>query len=132
MARKAGRNARIYVGIASGGTAEPIAFQTNWTLDSSTDDIDVTAFGDSNKVYVSGLPDASGSFAGFFDDESNQLYTASQDGVARKFYLYTDNTVTTKYWFGTGLFDFSVDVGVNDALKVSGNFKAASPVIRVG
>ena len=132
MSRKSGRLARIYVGIASGGTAEPIAFQTNWTLDSSTDDIDVTAFGDNNKVYVSGLPDASGSFAGFFDDETNQLYTASQDGVARKFYLYTDNTVTTKYWFGTGLFDFSVDVGVNDALKVSGNFKAASPVIRVG
>lgn len=132
MSRKAGRNARIYVGIASGGTAEPIAFQTNWTLDASTDDIDVTAFGDTNKTYVSGLPDASGSFSGFFDDETNQLYTASQDGVARKFYLYTDASVTTKYFFGTGLFDFSVDVGVNDAVKVSGNWKAASPVIRVG
>lgn len=132
MSRKAGRNARIYVGIASGGTAEPIAFQTQWTLDASTDDIEVTAFGDTNKVYVSGLPDASGSFAGFFDDETNQLYTASQDGVARKFYLYTDASVNTKYFFGTGLFDFSVEAGVNDALKVSGNWKAASPVLRVG
>ncbi len=133
MARIHGRNARIMVGIASGGSAEAVAFQAKWSLDFSTDDDEVTAFGDVNKVYVAGLPDASGSFNGFYDDSTAQLYTAAQDGVARKVYLYPNFTGTPgQYWFGTGLFDFAVEIGVGESAKVSGNFKAASPLIKVG
>lgn len=133
MARRHGRNGRIFVNIASGGTAEPIAFQAKWSLDFSTDDVEVTAFGDPNKVYVAGLPDASGSFNGFWDDATAQLYTAAQDGVARKVYLYPDFTnAAGVYWFGTALFDFSIEVDVAGADTVSGSFKAASPLIKVG
>lgn len=133
MARRHGRNGRIFVSIASGGTAEPVAYQAAWSIDFSTDDDEVTAFGDANKVYVAGLPDASGSFSGFWDDATAQLYTAAQDGVARKVYLYPDFTnAAGVYWFGTALFDFSITTGVGEANKVSGNFKAASNFAKVG
>ena len=131
MARIAGRNGRLYASITSGGTAEPIAFLNSWSISFATDSIDVTSFGDTGKVYVSGLPDASGGYAGFFDTETEQFYTAATDGVARKFYLYPTNTTTTKYWFGTALFDFNVDGSVEGAVTITGDWSAASPVIKV-
>lgn len=130
MARIHGRRGRCYVAVASGGTAEPVAFLNSWSMDSTTDRVDVTAFGDTNKVYVAGLPDATGSLAGFYDTSTEQLFTASQDGVARKFYLYPD-TSDGDYFFGTAFFDFSVTVEVAGAATISGTWSAASAVQKV-
>lgn len=132
MARIAGRNGRLYAGISSGGTAEPIAFLNRWSLQFSTDKLDVTAMGDTNKVYVSGLSDASGSFAGFYDTSTSQLYTAATDGVSRKVYLYPDINSSGQYWFGTALFDFSIDGDVGGPVAVSGSLAAASTFAKVG
>lgn len=132
MARIAGRKGRLYAGIASGGTAEPIAFLNNWSLSFATEKIEVTAFGDSNKTYVGGLPDAEGSFAGFYDDATAQLYTAATDGVARKWYLYPSLDTATQYWYGTAIFDFSVEGDVGGAVSVSGSFAGATGTAKVG
>ncbi len=132
MARIHGRAGRLYAGIASGGTAEPVAYLTKWQADFTTDKVDVTAMGDVNKTYVSGLPDAKGTFGGWYDDQTAQLYTASQDGVARKFYLYPNNTTITQYFYGTGLFDFTVTGGVEEAVAISGSWAAASAITKVG
>lgn len=131
MARIAGRNGRLYAGIASGGVAEPIAFLNKFSVNFSVNDYDVTSFGDTNMVYVAGLPSADGTYAGFFDTATSQLYTAATDGIARKFYLYLDTTDSSKYIFGTGIFDMSIETGVDQSVNVSGNFKAASATTRV-
>ena len=131
--RRHGRNSRLYVAIASGGTAESIAFITKWAIDFSVDQPEVTALGDSNKVYVAGLPDAKMTFNGFYDDGTAQLYTAAVDGVARKFYLYTDIVNdASQYWFGTGFFDFHVEGGISDPLAMSGNMTPATSVVKIG
>lgn len=131
MARIHGRRGRLYAGIASdSATAEPIAFLDKWNIDFTVDKVDVTCLGDTNKVYVSGLPDASGTFGGFYDTATAQLYTASQDGLARKFYLYPD-TSDGDYFYGTGLFDFSVTGGVSEAVTISGAWAAASAITKV-
>jgi len=132
MARQHGRNARLYMGITSGGTAEPVAFLRQWSISFTTDNVEVTSFGDTNKVYVAGLPDASGSYSGFYDDATAQFYTAAQDGIARRFYLYPSTGSTTQYFFGTGLFDFSLESTVDGANSISGDFQAASIVSKVG
>lgn len=133
MARLAGRNGRVYLGIASSSAAaEPFPYSNKWTLDAASDKIEVTAMGDSNKTYVGGLPDASGTFSGFYDNATAQTYTAAQDGQARKFYLYPDITATTQYWFGTVLVDFSVESGVSDAITTSASWSAASAITKVG
>ena len=132
MSRIAGRNARLYVGIASGGTAESVAFLKNTSLTFGVDTIDVTAFGDANKTYVAGLPDVGGDYGGFYDNATAQLFTAASDGVARKFYFYPDNTLATQYFFGTATFDFNLSSSVEGAVEITGNYKAATIVSKVG
>ena len=130
MARIHGRRGRLYVDPTGSAAASAVAFLNTWSIEFTVDKVDVTAFGDTNKVYVSGLSDASGAFGGFYDTDTAQLYTASQDGTARKFYLYPDTT-DGDYWFGTALFDFSVSGGVSDAVSCSGSWSAASGVFQV-
>jgi hypothetical protein len=132
MPRISGRNARLYANVTSGGTAEPIAFLNQFSLNFTTDKTEVTSFGDTTKTYVSSLPDCQGTFSGFYDDATAQLYTAATDGVARRFYLYPDTGSTGKYWFGTALFDFSVESSVSGATTMSGSFAAATAVTKIG
>jgi hypothetical protein len=132
VGRLHGRNGRVYMGIASNGTAEPIAFLNNYNANFVTDTDEVTAFGDQNKIYVAGLPDSSGNFAGFYDDATVQTYTAATDGVARKFYLYPSVLNNGQYWHGNILPDFSISAGVGESVKISANWKAASNIIKVG
>lgn len=128
MARFHGKKGRIYIAIASGGTAEPLPNTVSWSANFATDKVETTSQGDTSKNYVAGLPDAQGDFAGFMDDTSSMTYTAAVDGVARKFYLYPQFDVTSRYWFGTVLPDFKVDSAVNDATKISGAWAAATPI----
>lgn len=133
MAKIAGRRGRVYVGLASDtAAAEPVANLTQWSLNGTTDRFDATSFGDTGKTYVAGLPDAQGSISGFYDTATPQLYTASQDGLARKTYLYPDTNSTGTYWFGTAFWDFSVDVPVGGIASVSGSFAAATSFQKVG
>lgn len=132
MARIHGRRGRIYLEIASGGTASPLPFFATWSINFATDKAEVTAMGDDNKIYVAGLPDASGQFAGFYDDATAQTYTAATDGLARKFYLYPSILTNTQYFWGTILPDMSIDGGVGDAVKVSSSWSAASTIAKQG
>lgn len=132
MARIAGRNARVYLALASGGTAEPLAFQAEWEVNFSSPKIDVTVFGDTNKVTVAGLPQADGSFRGFYDDATAQTYTAAVDGVARKFYLYPNLSLLTQYFFGTVNVDATFGATVAGATTMSAQWEAASQIQKVG
>lgn len=132
MARIAGRRGRIYIAIASGAAASPLPFIATWAINFVTDKFEVTTLDDTTKVYVSGLPDASGTFAGFYDDATAQTYTAATDGVARNLYLYPSLATVGQYWFGTVLPDFSVDGDVGGSVKVSASWAAATPMAKVG
>lgn len=133
MSRIHGRRGRIYFGVASdSASASPLPFFATWSMNFATDKAEVTAMGDDNKIYVAGLPDASGQFSGFFDDTTAQTYTAAVDGLARKFYLYPSILSNSIYFFGTILADFSIDGSVSDAVKVSASWNAASIISKVG
>lgn len=133
VSRIHGRRGRVYVGLASDtAVAEPVAFLNSWSIDFSVDKEDVTAFGDTNKQYVSGLPDASGEFSGFYDTASAQTYVAATDGLPRKFYLYPDTNSAGTYWWGQILPDFKVNASVSGAAEISSSWSAASPIIKVG
>ena len=129
MSRIAGRRGRIYMGIASDtATAEPLPFVAKWSINFATDKIEVTALEDLNKTYLGGLPDASGDFSGFYDDATNQTYTAATDGLARKFYLYPNLATPTQYFFGTILPDLKIDADVGGAVAMSASWSAASAI----
>lgn len=133
MARLAGRNGRIYIGLASGSVAaEPLNFIAKWSINFTTDDYDVTAMGDTVKQYVAGLPDSGGQFSGFYDDGTVQTYTAATDGIARRFYLYPSTSNTAQYWYGTAIFDFQADADVTGAITMQGKWRPTSSVTKVG
>jgi hypothetical protein len=133
MARASGRNGYIYLDQSSAatGSASPWSYVKSWKLSQATDTQEVTSFGDTTKVYVQGLPDASGSFDGFLSLGTAGFQYLSSG--ARKMYLYPDATGTPgTYWFGTinCSTDFEGDVG--DVLKVSVSWTAASSIGLVG
>jgi len=133
MARIHGRRGRLYAGIASDtAAAEPVTFLDRYSIDFTVDKVDVTCFGESTKVYVAGIADASGSFSGFYDNATAQLFTAATDGLARKTYIYPDTSSSGIYFFGTALFDFSMSTGVGEAATISGSWAAASAFSKVG
>jgi len=129
-----GQHGALYVDItsAANGSAVLVATLNDSKRSFVTDTVEVTAYEDSNKIYVSGKPDASATYAGFLDVSTDQLWYPSRDGAARKFYDYVDTVNNAnKYWFGTGIFDFAVDQGVGAAATISINMKAASSISRV-
>lgn len=133
MPRRHGRNSRVYMNLASAGTAEPIAFVKSFSFNAATDKADVTAFGDGGKVYVAGLPDSSGQFGFWFDDATVQTYTAAVDGIARKMYIYSDVVNTPgQYWFGTVFPDFAITSAVDAAIEGTCSWNAASVISKVG
>lgn len=131
--RRHGQNGRLYVDISSGGAGSAVLVST--IADSkrsfATDTVEVTAYEDTNKVYVAGKPDASATYTGFLDIAQDQLWYPAQTGSARKFYDYIDVTNDpNKYWFGTGIFDFAVEQSTTTGIAVTTNMKPASLVSR--
>lgn len=106
------------------GTAVPVASLSHWSLDYSTDTVETTSFGDTNKTYVQGLPDVSVSFEGFYDDTDATIYTASRSTDGTKCYLYISTNAASKYAYGPAWINFSLDDSVSDAVKVTGSIAA--------
>lgn len=132
MAKIAGRNAAIYLGATTSAAASPLTYQNSWSMSFTSDKIDVTSFGDTNKTYVVGIADATGEFSGFYDDASAQTYTAATDGLSRKFYLYPNSNTPTQYFFGTVFADMNVNGTVAGAVEVSATWNAATTIAKVG
>jgi hypothetical protein len=89
---------------------------------------------DQNLIYVSGLPDASGDFTGFYDSATAQTYVAATDGLPRNFYLYPSNIaaqmVVPQYFWGTILPDYALTGGVAAAVSLKSTWNAASRISR--
>lgn len=118
--RKHGRNGSIHVdGVL-------VAAKAEWTLNLARDTVEVTAFGDTNKVYVVGLKDVSGTYSGFLDLSGDLMLTAAGED-AKLISLYGDDT--TLVGEGSGFIDASITCSNTDAVRISGNFRASGPWI---
>jgi hypothetical protein len=125
-----GKNGAIYVGggISTGGIK--VVNKTEWSLNLNRDYVDATTFGNTNKVYLVGLKDISGTYAGILDLRGDQLVNVADSG-ATQIYLYADDTNNNETGapilvaHGPGLFDASLTASISDAIKVTGNFRAS-------
>ena len=124
MAVYAGKKGVVYISTSGSGTAANVIKLNKWTYDGTTDKIEVTSFGDTNKTYVQGLPDVKGTFTGFWDDTETKPFSgaSSSDGV--KIYLYPSSDATTKYKCGPAWLDCSINQGVSGAVEISAAFVA--------
>ena len=122
-----GKNGAIYLH-GKKGTGVKLVNKTEWTLNLNRDYVDSTVFGDTNKTYLVGLKDVQGTFAGLLaiaGDE--QVNSANSDAI--DIYLYADDRGSNEMLIasGPGLMDASITASNTDAIKTSGNFRAAGP-----
>lgn len=124
MAIKSGRLGEVMYDPA-GITPVALISLNAWKLDLKTDKIDVTCFGDVNKVYVPGMKDVSGSFSGFWNSANVVLFDAADAAVPGMIKLVPNTSEPTFFWSGLAYMDASIDVKVDGAPEVSGSFMAA-------
>lgn len=124
MAAYAGRKGVIYLSTTGAGAASSVIKLNKWSINRTTDKIEVTSFGDANKTYVQGLPDVKGSFSGFWDDTESKPFTAAASADGCKLYLYPSSDAPTKYWYGPAWLDVSMDDPVSGAATISSAFAA--------
>lgn len=120
-----GKNGAIYLG-GPKGTGTKVVNKTEWTLSLNRDYVDSTVFGDVNKTYLVGLKDISGTFAGLLDMQGDaQVNAANSDEI--QIYLYADDRTGEEFLvaYGPGLMDASITASNTDAIKTTGNFRAA-------
>ena len=125
--KKHGKNGAIYINGVK-GVGVKVSAKTEWTLNLNRDYVDATVFGDTNKTYLVGLKDISGTYAGFLDTAGDLLVNATDsDEIAT--YLYADDRTSFETLVGSGLalHDSSINCSNSDAVRVSGNFRAAGP-----
>jgi hypothetical protein len=125
-----GKNGSIYInGGIDGtgfGTGTKVAVKTEWTLNLNRDFVDATAFGDLNKVYLVGLKDISGTYAGLLD-LSGDIGVNAADLDAVPIYLYADARAGNEFLvaYGPGFLDASITASNTDAIRSTGNFRAS-------
>lgn len=120
-----GKNGAIYInGPKNSGTK--VATKAEWNLQLNRDYVDATVFGETNKTYLTGLKDISGTYAGLLDVSGDLLVNATSSDTVN-IYLYADDRDSSEVLIahGPGLFDASIAASLSDAVRVTGNFRAS-------
>lgn len=90
-----------------------------------TDFEDVTCFGDTNKVYIPGMADVSGSLGGFWNSASSIILVAASRATTPGLLELEPNTTDPGNIFeGLAYLDMDLDCSLQ-APKVTANFRAA-------
>lgn len=125
--RMAGDRGQIKMDPTGGSSVVTVASLNKWSLNMSKGMYEVTAFGDTNKTYVTGLPDISGSLSGFWDATDRSIFSVALGTVAPYLNLIPTTLAPTYLWKGLAWLDASIDVGSGGAVTIKGSFKAAGP-----
>jgi len=119
-----GKNGAIYINGAK-GSGNKVTSKTEWALNLNRDYVDATVFGDTNKTYLVGLKDISGTYSGLLDVSGDFLVNTT-DSDTVQIYLYADDGATPiLVAYGPGLFDASITASNTDAVRCTGNFRAS-------
>lgn len=128
MSRYAGKKGLVYVSDNMSSAASLVSQLSNWTFDFSTNKIDVTCFGDRNKNWLQGWPDAKGTFKGLWNDADSTLFQAMGSANGCYMYLYPSSDAITKYWYMPAWLDLNMAVDVNGVADINGTFSANGDV----
>lgn len=128
MARIHGARGAVEMDDTGGATATPVLDLNSWTMDAATDKVDVTAFGDTNKQYVQGLPDIKGTLGGFWSSSTSpRLFAIAFGTVAPFLKLIPSSTEPTFFFAGKAYLDASINVNSSGAVTLTANWVAAGP-----
>lgn len=124
MSIKTGRYGKVSYDPAGGAALTQIISINNWSGSFKTEYEDVSCFGDTvNRVYIPGLMDIGGKFAGFWNSAELALFRAAMQPTPGMLQLMPNTTEPTFFWQGLAYLSADIDCSMN-APKVSGEFKA--------
>ena len=128
MAAHAGKAGAVYMAIESStGVATLVLNLSAWTIDRNTDTFEVTGFGDTNKTFVQGLPNLSGTLTGSWNDAETKPFAGAISSNGVKLYLYPDiSNSPTKYSYGLAWLSMSIETPLGGAVTINGSFVAAN------
>ena len=130
MATKyAGKTGLVYISTSGTGAPALVGGLRAFTLDLTTDKIDVTEFGATNKTAVLGFPAARGTFEGFWASDDTTLRQASQSPDGCNFAVYPTSNAMSKYFGGPAWVDFGLRQAVDAAVTLTGNWEARGNMI---
>jgi len=128
MARRHGSKGSVEMDPTGGALAVVVASLNKWSLDMARDRADATCFGDTNKVYVQGLPDIKGDLGGIWDEAASQpLFEVALGDVAALLKLIPSTLAPTYLFTGLAYLDAGIEVAHDGAVTVKGSFVAAGP-----
>lgn len=129
MARISGKNGRVLMDQTGAvpGTPVQVAAITSFTINLTTERFDVTAMGDTNRQYVTGLPDYQGDFNATYDTADLNVIESALAGTPVTLKLIPDNSVPGTFFSGKAYLDTSVEVPVGGAATMTGTWAAAGP-----
>jgi hypothetical protein len=124
MSIKTGRYGKVSYDPLGGSALVLIISINSWKGSFATDYEDVSCFGDTNKVYIPGLMDIGGSFAGFWNSAELTLFKAAMSPTPGTLQLMPNTSEAAFFWQGPAYMSADIDCSMN-APKVTGTFKAA-------
>ena len=125
MATKyAGKSGLVYMSTSGTGSVVLVGGMRAFTLDLTTDKIDVTEFGATNKTAVLGFPAARGTIEGFWATDDSTLRSASSSADGTNIALYPSSSAMTRYFGGPAWVDFGLRTAVDAAVTLTGNWEA--------
>lgn len=128
MARQHGSHGQVLMDPTGGATPVAVASLNSWSLDLSRDKADATCFGDTNKVWLLGLPNYEGEIGGVWDETASPaLFKVALGTVAPALKLIPSSLAPTYFFSGKAYLDASIEVAHDGAITISGSFSAAGP-----
>jgi len=128
MARIHGKSGQVLMDESGGSPYTPteVADISAFTLNLSSERVPVTCFGDTNIVRVTGLPDFSGTVAGFWNSlTSPRLFDVVLAGLPVDLKLIPSRNEATFFFEGLANIDGSIDVSATGAVSFAGTWDAA-------
>ena len=125
MARRHGKNGDVMMDPTGASTYVTIASLNNWSLDAEADPVNVTCFGNTNLVYVLGLPNYQGSIAGVWDAADVSIFDAAFAGTPVSLKLVPSTLDATAFFSGLGYINAGIECPADGAVTISGTWVAA-------
>jgi len=118
-----GKEGVIAAKLNAGDAYVAIGNISEYNLSMATDKVETTSLGDTNKRYVVGLKDLSGTFTAFWDRLDDILFDLA-DSPTGCFIAVYPSTGSNVGWEGPAWVDASIKGGVTSAVTIDGTFMA--------
>lgn len=125
----AGKDGLVYLSIDAASAPILVGGVRAFTLDNSTEEIDTTEFGASNRTSVQGFPSSRGTFEGFWATDDTTLRSAANSPSGTNFAVYPSRNAMTRYFGGPAWVDMSLRTAVDAAVTTTGNWRSRGNMV---